>query len=174
MHNFTKENIIEYTDVFERAELQSIFKKIQQDKWGWGHESNVGNRSNCPPFWSMHLGDDKFFTEHLFQKIINITQDDLILDFCYANGHTYGLPGDIHTDGTSEKNRTFLFYAVTEWNPRWNGKTGFILSDSEYHSVMPSYNKAVYFPGVIPHIAEEPTRTFGGLRVTIAWKTRLK
>lgn len=174
MQTFTKTDIKEYYNVFEDAEVQSILKTMKQDKWGWGHESNIGNKNNCPPFWNMHLGDNKFFTEYLFQKIINITGDDLILEFCYANGHTYGLPGDIHTDGTSVKNRTFLFYAVTDWNPRWNGKTGFFLDKNEQHFVMPSFNKAVYFPGIIPHMAEEPTRTFGGLRVTVAWKTRLK
>lgn len=174
MHNFTKEDIKEYHNVFEEAEVKSIFNYVKQAKWEWGHQSIPGNQDATPPFWSMHLGDNQFFTEYLVKKILNITGDDLIPEFCYANGHTYGLPGGIHQDGSHIKNRTFLFYANTNWLPQWNGKTGFILGENDYHFVMPEYNKAVYFPGIVHHFAEEPTRTFGGLRITIAWKLRLK
>jgi|TARA_A200000159_G_C7186459_1_gene281872 hypothetical protein len=50
------------------------------------------------------------------------------------------------------------------------GQTNFYINNGEVHGVFPKANKAVLFPGKIPHCAAPCTRNFKGLRVTVAWK----
>lgn len=171
-HNFTKNDIIRYNNVFSEVEVESIFKYLERPKWRYGHISSTYEYKNCPPFWSMSLVDDEFFTTHLLNKIKQITGDDLIIKTVYANGQTYGISGQPHVDAYDENGRTFIYYVNRGWDVRWNGKTTFIFND-EYHHEIPGPNQAVYFPGMIKHFAEETTRTFGGLRMSVAWKLDL-
>lgn len=175
MHNFNENDIKTFDNVFSEVEMHSIIKYLERPMWRYGHVSSTKDKRymNCPPFWSMTLVKDEFFTEHLLNKILEVTGDDLILETVYANGQTYGIGGQPHEDSVDEYGRTFLLYANTGWDVRWNGKTTFMFQDKSIH-VQPAYNKAVYFPGIIKHFAEETTRTFGGLRTTVAWKLRLK
>lgn len=171
-HNFEPKDIKVYEDVFTQEEQKSIIKYLERPNWRFGHFSSREYR-NCPPFWSMPLSKDSFFTEHLLNKIKQKTGDDFDLITVYANGQTYGAGGQPHSDDCTEFGRTFLYYANLAWDVRWNGKTVFIF-DNNYHYELPKNNKAVYFPGMIKHFAEETTRTFGGMRMTIAWKVRVK
>ena len=56
------------------------------------------------------------------------------------------------------------------WDHTWGGKTAFKGSDGNWTWVEPAPNKAVFFNGRMLHHAEEVSRTFNSLRVTIAWK----
>lgn len=174
MHNFNEDDIKIFDNVFSEVELQSIEKYLERPKWRYGHVSSSFKYKNCPPFWSMSLTGDTFFTEHLLNKILDITGNNFDLETVYANGQTYGIGGQPHEDSLTEDGRTFLFYANKGWDVRWNGKTTFMIDKTNVRHVMPEYNRAVYFPGQITHFAEETTRTFGGLRTTIAWKLKLK
>jgi len=171
-HNFTKEDIISYENVFSEPEVESIFQYLSRPNWRYGHVSSGQNYKNCPPFWSMSLVDDEFFTVHLLNKIKELTGEDLIISSVYANGQTYGLGGQPHLDANDDKGRTFIYYANHGWDVRWNGKTTFMFKNG-YHHEMPSQNKAIYFPGIIKHFAEETSRTFGGLRMSVVWKLQL-
>jgi hypothetical protein len=86
----------------------------------------------------------------------------------------FGTQGEPHQDGYSENARTFLFYAVKNWRVDWSGKTVYILNRNEQHYELPEPNKGVLFPGKMFHYAEQTTRKFTGLRVTIAWKLHIK
>lgn len=171
--NFTHEDVKEYTNVFNELELESIVRYLERPQWRFGHISSTDKYRNLPPFWSMSLINDEFFTEHLLNKIQEITGDELELLTVYSNGQTYGQGGQPHPDCHNELGRTFLFYSNTHWDIRWNGNTVFLFDDAPKF-VVPAPNKAVYFPGIIPHFAQETTRPFGGLRTTIAWKLQLK
>ena len=178
MHNsevvkntFTADAIQIYKPVFSVEELETMSRYLERPMWRYGHISSTKHQT--PPFWSMSLHDNKFFTEDLLNKIQELTGDELQVITCYANGSTYGLGGQPHQDAHDEYGRTFLLYANTAWDVRWNGKTTFLF-DHGPEFVYPELNKAVYFPGIIPHFSEEPARTFGGLRKTVAWKLRLK
>ena len=86
-----------------------------------------------------------------------------------ANGHTYGTYGSKHVDWNDEHGKTLLLYVNDEWECYWGGKTAFYFNDETFH-VMPKRNRAVLFPGQIPHNAEPTTELFKNLRITIAWK----
>lgn len=168
-HNFTSEDIILYENLFSDMERETIKSYLNRPMWNWGHKSNYDSKS--APFWNMLLNNDKYFTEYLFQKIQAVTGDDLILERCYANGNTFGLPGDIHQDSSSEKAMTFMYYANYDWDERLGGKTAFIFDDETQNKyILPKKGRSVYFPGLIPHYAEEVARLFAGLRVTVVWK----
>jgi hypothetical protein len=166
-------DIVEYQNFFSPTDFLSITRSISNKPWYWGHVSHPKQSQGLPPFWQMPLNDDKFFTNYLLNKIEENTGVEYDLERVYANGQTYGMRGSIHQDGFDESCRTLLYYPVETWNPEWNGKTAFKLG-SEYRYVVPEPNKAVIFPGAIPHWAEETSRTFAGLRITIAWKLFIK
>lgn len=172
MQSYSVEDIVEYPNVFSSVDHSSIFRYTQLDKWAWGHKSEH-NKDTMPPFWYMELSEEKFFSKHLLSKIQETTNQEFLLERVYANGQTYGMRGKPHVDGHVDTCRTFLYYPMDSWDVQWGGKTAFIIpteTGNKYHYVIPEPNKAVLFPGQIYHWAEETTRTFGGLRVSIAWK----
>lgn len=169
--HFKKEDIITYDDIFEEQRVLAIKALLGRAQWRYGHFSS-SQYANSPPFWSMTLIEDKLFTEILLNKINEITGVEHDLLTVYANGQTYGQSGMPHIDNHEPDCRTFLWYA-SPWDVRWNGKTCFYVEGGN-HFVVPKFNSAVYFSSMIPHFAEETTRTFGGLRQTVAWKLRVK
>jgi hypothetical protein len=172
MQSYNANDIIEYHDIFNPTDHASILKYTELDRWKWGHSSNPG-KDKIPPFWIMDLSNEKFFNEYLLKKIENVTNAKYDLERVYANGHTYGMRGKPHVDGYTDNCRTFLYYPMKGWDVQWGGKTTFIIpteTGNKYHYVIPEPNKGVIFPGQIYHWAEETTRSFGGIRITIAWK----
>ena len=73
----------------------SFFEYLQRPKWGYGHASARKTPSvhSAPLYWEMILDDDDFFVEHVFNKIKEVTGDDLILKKVYAGGNTFGTSG---------------------------------------------------------------------------------
>lgn len=158
-----------YDSVFPEYDLLEIFKRLERPKWRYGHGSNQDGSGI--PFWIMELNDEPFFTEYLLNMIRDLVDDPgLQLENVYANGHVFGDKGMPHVDSHDDDGRTFLFYANRSWDPIWGGKTCFLKEDNTYEYVNPRLNRAVYFPGKILHYAEEVSRLYSGLRVTIAWK----
>lgn len=175
-HNFTENHIELYENVFSTVDCDTIQNYLKKPNWMWGHTSKMEpDWKQTTSFWCMNLTEEKFFTQHLFNKIQNLIGQEFILERCYANGNTFGLPGQIHQDGYDEKRMTFLYYANNFWSHEFGGKTAFIFDDSNKNKyILPEKNRAVYFPGMIPHYAEEITRLYAGLRTVIAWKLEKK
>ena len=158
-----------YDNVFSQFDYGEIIHKSQQAKWQYGHGSK--NEDNVLPFWVMSLKDDEFFTDYLLNIIRDVVNEpDLELVDVYANGHVFGDKAMPHVDAYYDDCRTFLLYANEEWNHLWGGKTAFANKDNSWTYVEPAPNKAVFFPGMRTHYAEEVSRVFNSLRVTIAWK----
>ena len=158
-----------FHDVFPQYDCEEIQRCLERAQWRYGHGSRKDGTGI--PFWIMELDNDKFFTDYLLNIIRDLVDDPgLKLEHVYANGHVFGDKGMPHVDSYDDDGRTFLYYANPRWNPLWGGKTCFINEDNTYDYVIPGRNKAVYFPGKIQHYAEEVSRTFAGLRITIAWK----
>jgi len=177
MHNFNETDIIEYENFFSEEDFQKILQYTKKPNWEFGHTSysqESPHYQSCIPFWKMELSEEKFFNEHLLNIInqkINIKSKAYNV---YMNGQTYGQHGFPHVDAHEDNYRTFLLYAVPNWDPFLGGKTAYIINDKKSHYVTPGRNKAVYFPGVIPHFSEELNRIFSALRVTVAWKLILE
>lgn len=158
-----------YDNVFSQFDYGEIIHKSQQAKWQYGHGSK--NEDNVLPFWVMSLKDDEFFTDYLLNIIRDVVNEpDLELVDVYANGHVFGDKAMPHVDSYHDGGGTFLFYANDGWDRLWGGATQFDFGNGKYACAMPGRNRAVFFPGKIEHYADEVSRTFTGLRVTIAWK----
>jgi len=164
-----------FNDVFDKQTLKLVLDTVNSDNWYFGHGSfDPGDPRRGYPFWRMDLKQYEFFSTYLLNIIQEKTQQEYELYDVYANGHTFGTAGDLHVDWYDDRGRTFLFYAIDDWKLQWGGKTVFELGDGEYHYQLPKPNTAVLFPGKMRHAAEPVTRSFAGLRITIAWKLLVK
>lgn len=171
---YSSDDILKYTNVFSAEDYKKIIKYVNSPNWYFGHGSYVeGDRRRGVPFWRIDFKDTKFFSEYLLNIIEEKTQQQYELYDVYANGHTYGTQGSFHQDWYDDRGRTFLLYANEMWKLDWGGKTAFDLGEETYFHV-PNPNTAILFPGMIPHAAEPTSRSYIGLRVTIAWKLLLK
>ena len=174
---YTESDIIKYDNFFSSSDYLKILQTVNSPNWMFGHgsyhDSDPRSRKGYP-FWVMGLEKDPFFTDYLLNIIKEKTNQDYELYDVYANGHTFGTKGSFHVDWHDDRGRTFLFYANETWNVDWGGKTAFDFGVENYYFHVPKPNTALLFPGVISHTAEGPTRSFIGLRVTIAWKLLLK
>lgn len=175
MEEFSIKNIKTYDTVFSDEECAKISDVISGPNWYFGHGSFVvGDARRGYPFWRVDLHDNEYFTKYLLNIIQEKTNQQYDLYDVYANGHTFGTQGSFHQDWHDKRGLTFLYYANQTWKPEWGGKTAFMFSDETMYFHLPRPNTAISFPGLIPHSAEITSRSFTGLRVTIAWKLLLK
>lgn len=175
MQHFDASDIVEYNDFFSEMDFSAINRELNNGLWAWGHKSDMKKESQLS-MWMQSLSKNKFFSEYLLNKIEANTGQKFNFERVYANGHTFGMKGYPHEDSHNPKGRTFLYYPMTQWDPQWGGKTCFRFptnSGWKYHFVVPEPNKAILFPGIITHWAEETSRVFAGLRITVAWKLEL-
>ena len=150
-----KNDIIEIKDFFDEADAKTIWAYHTKPRWKFGHGSNHADDIR---FWQMELSDDEYFSKELYRKVLEEVGEDYVLERVYANGHVFGTCGAAHHDSFNTLARTVLYYANPIWKPAWGGKTAFSLND-ENHYVLPEPNKLVIFPGIIPHWAEESSRS---------------
>ena len=170
-----RSDILEYSNVFSREDWEKILDVVSGPNWYFGHGSYVdGDKRRGIPFWRIDLKDNEFFTSYLLNIIEEKTNQQYELFDVYANGHTFGTQGSYHQDWYDDRGRTFLLYANDVWKLDWGGKTAFHFNDGTDYFHVPKPNSAVLFPGMIPHVAEMTSRSFIGLRITIAWKLLLK
>lgn len=177
MVTYSESDIVRYQNVFSISDYEKILNHVYDAKWQFGHGSfdpSDPRHKTAYPFWAMSFKNNEFFTRYLLNIIEEKTNQRYDIFDVYANGHTFGTKGSFHQDWYDDTGRTFLFYANEMWNIDWGGKTMFDFGDGKYYFSVPQPNSALFFPGVIPHAAEGPTRNFPGLRITIAWKLLLK
>lgn len=94
----------------------------------------------------------------------------------YANAHTYGVEGYVHTDSSDEANYfTTVYYAHDIWHPNWSGETMFVVPETGEitKAIYPAPGRAIMFNGATPHVARSPSRDCPELRATIVFKTQL-
>ncbi|MBM2772021.1 2OG-Fe(II) oxygenase [Burkholderia territorii] len=93
----------------------------------------------------------------------------------YANSHTYGVEGYVHTDNDDTENYfSTIYYAHQTWHKNWSGETLFFTRDGQdiVKAVYPSPGRIVSFPGSLPHAAHAPSRECAELRVSIVFKSQ--
>jgi SM-20-related protein len=91
----------------------------------------------------------------------------------YANGHTYGCDGHVHTDSDRPGHFTALYYAHPNWEANWGGETMFFdaARSDAVRSAFPRPGRLVFFNGNIPHVARSPSRDCPALRSVIVFKS---
>lgn len=172
MESFDRKDVVAYHNLFSLQDCWKIIEYVNRPNWAFGHGST--NNESSTPFWVMNLNNEIFFTDYLLNIIQEKTKEKFSLERVYANGHMFGTQGEPHQDSPKSNARTFLFYANNDWSIDWSGKTVFLLNKTEQHYELPTPNKGVIFPGRMFHYAEQTTRKFTGLRITIAWKLYLE
>jgi SM-20-related protein len=91
----------------------------------------------------------------------------------YANGHTYGTEGYIHTDNEDPRFFTTIYYAHGLWEADWAGETVFFSAESGeiLHAVLPMPGRIVTFNGATPHAARGVSRECPELRISLVFKS---
>ena len=164
--------IFQRLDDFAPPELHlQVWEATQSDNWLFG---NYSNEAMAIPFWKMELEGvpaidalwqhAKPRCEEFVDRRLNVVRQ-------YANGHTYGQGGQIHTDDVEAGTYTLIYYPMPIWESIWDGETIYQDANGEVAAVvMPQPNRAVFFDSRIPHAGRAPSRQFAGLRVTVAFK----
>lgn len=138
--------------------------------WACTGNSIKGKKGFC--FWYQELINNKFYTEDFLDKIQELSGKKFTINRLYANGQTYGTPGDLHIDSQLDFDYTFLYYANIEWNIKWGGATVIYIDDQNYLNITPIPNSGILFKSNYLHAGLEPTRHYPDLRITVAFKLR--
>jgi len=184
--------------VYEKLLTKELFHKLHErlcDEPGWkfGLVSDSENvTENSLRIWAKDLFNDKVFTDILFEKICDLTKLNFEMLRVYANGQTYGLSGDLHIDEERDNHYTFLYYTNPKWLAEWGGYTIFTemsnkiqdkLTSSNLKNNTETINTKIFIPkpntGIlyksnVTHAGLEPTRHCKELRITVAYKLKLK
>lgn len=152
-------------------EQEKINETILSPKWKWGHASDDKLPFDIQEiFWQIHsLENEDFYSIHLLNKIKEATGDNFTVERIYMNGHTACGQGNLHKDSFQENGRTFLIYCNENWNYEHGGGTMFA-KDDELITYHPYPYSAIYFQNNIDHCASPISKSFKGLRVTLAFK----
>ena len=142
------------------------------DKLGFGHwNTDITHTSPTNP---IDVSDRLPDVMAGFWEKINTAffQDKAILTRCYANRHTYGVEGYIHTDTKRDEDYTVVIYMNEIWNMNWGGETSFYNLDRHeiIQSYMPMYGRVLVFKGNVPHCARSVTRICPEARTTLMFK----
>ncbi|HEY5375113.1 MAG TPA: 2OG-Fe(II) oxygenase [Polyangiaceae bacterium] len=158
-------------DAFSDELCQRALDAVAQKRWYFGN-SSVGAAE--PAFWKMDFERDATIDalwSAIRERCEALAAVPLRVLRQYANGHTYGLGGRPHVDDSRPGHYTLLYYPMAAWEPAWGGETVFHRSNGEIAlAVLPKPNRAVLFDARIPHEGRAPSRDYGGLRVTLAFK----
>ena len=168
-----------------------IAELIKQPIWQYGWQSSGRRDRFC--FWHVHFaGGDGRSRRNCEAELILRLQFAPIIHLwqllkagplaghvplrAYANAHTFGVEGYVHTDSTDEENYfTTIYYAHPVWHQNWAGETVFYARDQSdiIGSAYPKPGRVVMFRGAVPHCARPPSRDCAELRVTVVIKTML-
>lgn len=173
-------------DVFTKAELQDCIDWLDAASWKFGWKSNVAKDHG---HWNVDIGKggrhNTVSIEHnlpdifmeVWHKVNNaFFNGEGTLVRCYANRHTYGTEGYIHTDTERVADRTCVIYLNEEWDANWGGETAFFTPDKSdiIASVLPRFGRVAIFDGNVPHCARALTKEFNGVRTTLMFKVVAK
>jgi hypothetical protein len=164
-----------FINVLSDEQYQYVLNKtLYGNEWKLSGYSNA-NTSEYK-FWYMDLNEDNFFTNEFMEIIQFHTHKRFELLNVYANGQTYGLPGNLHKDYmepyTPELYKTFIYYVNPVWEASWNGTTVILNDDNTADTIFPSKNAGLMFNSNLSHVGNEPSRYCPEMRVTVAFKLK--
>lgn len=159
-----------YKNFLSEEHIDYIKSLMYSDNWQYFHNSK---HSDLNIFWKMSLTNDEYLNKEVFAVIQSIIDEEVEIERIYFNGHLATGSGKLHTDSNSDDGRTFLIYCNDNWNIEHGGETAFITDDG-VAIVSPYPFSAVYFQNNIKHLAQPISKDFQDLRVTLAYKLKLK
>ena len=159
-----------YDDFLSKQEQTNCYDYFNNSS-GWAF--NGFSTKPDKKFWRFELKNDPFFSNVLFYRIQNLTNQKFKLLSVYANGQVHGQCGSVHKDSDEHDEYTFLYYLNPIWKAEWGGSTVFIKNEHEYQHSTFIVNRGILFKSTIPHVGLEPTSHFDGLRITVAFKLKI-
>lgn len=148
------------------------------DRYGFWHAHFAGGDENelddCGP--ALEANTSALPIQRLWKFLEAEVLEGHVPVRVYANGHTYGVEGYIHTDSSDANYFTTIYYAHGVWDANWAGETVFYSQDTGdiAHSINPKPGRLIVFRGATPHVARSPSRECPELRISVVIKTRLR
>lgn len=172
-------------DALSKEILDAAYHHINTANWSYGWPSNTDvpfghwnvdftrTPKNNPTDVSAALPDKITPVWEAVNKEFFNGQARLVR--CYANRHTFGTEGYIHTDTTRMEDQTCVVYMDKEWDVNWGGETTFYDKDVTeiVKATIPKFGRVVVFPGDIPHCAKPVTRICPKVRTTLMFKVTI-
>lgn len=172
-------------NIVDKSKLDAAMYFINKANWSYGWPSNKDM-----PFghWNVDFTkstkDNPTDVAHklppvlipIWQRVNEVFfNNNATLTRCYANRHTFGTEGYIHTDTERDQDQTCVVYMDKEWDPNWGGETSFYSKDLQeiVKSVLPAYGRTAVFKGNIPHCAKPVTRICPKVRTTLMFKVTI-
>jgi len=167
-------------NLFERDDLLACAAALTNSAWSYGWRSNADisfGHWNCD-ITKTAINNNVDATDRLPPEFLKIWEKlkeiypDAILTRCYANQHTFGTEGYIHTDTERKQDQTCVVYLNEGWEADWGGETNFYNTDKTeiVKSVLPKFGRTAVFAGNIPHCARGVARICNKARLTLMFK----
>ena len=181
--------------VLDAARQRKVFEFLSEPGWQFGWKSDP--KADPYAFWNKHFagsihpdhllkdGNGRQYdcaeelqrnaplVHEMWQHLRQTALSGHMLMRCYANGHTFGSDGSVHTDSLVEHSFTSVYYPHLKWEPNWGGET--VLFNQEKSdivaSIYPRPNRLVTFRGTVPHVARGVARVCPVMRITLMFKT---
>ena len=125
---------------------------LEKANWSYGWPSN-----DKYPFghWNVDISktgsSNPTEIKHRLPEYFKLLWDDVNKEFfnskatlvrCYANRHTFGTEGYIHTDTNRKEDQTIVIYMDEHWNYEWGGETAFYENGEIIKAVVPRYGRS--------------------------------
>lgn len=176
-------------DLLNESEAKTVSDYMKNDKF-WRCDWHASSKRDISQWhWHRSIWQDKPGMSGLLEKQIdeipvvkrlwNALNEQMKIEYkqsfvpirSYANAHTYGLDGGIHTD---DGDFTAIYYPTENWDPDWEGGT--ILVDDSGDCIRYcryKYNRAFIFPAKTLHKAMPITKKCDKLRTVIVFKCEI-
>lgn len=172
-------------DIIDTKELDKALAYIDKANWSYGWPSNTNMpyghwnvdftrtpKNNPTDVTALLSPEIAPIWSHVNKQFFN-GQARLVRS--YANRHTFGTEGYIHTDTNRKEDQTCVIYMDKEWKADWGGETAFYDKDITeiVKATIPKYGRVVVFPGDIPHCAKPISRICPKVRTTLMFKVTI-
>lgn len=146
--------------------------KTEERQWNWHKAIDNDERGFSGQATDVSQLDPntKILWDHVYELLRKSIYVPYKLDRFYANSHTYGQDGAIHTD---DGDLTIIYYPCKDWQCHWEGGTAFY-NDNQTDClkyVSYKFNRIIVFGSKIPHRAMPVTRECYRLRTSVVFKT---
>ena len=179
--------IQKFDDFLPPDELARSIEFAKSIRWRFGWTSTGSKTVEQSKYW--HVDFDGHVDSQNTDSVVDLLTDPFIRDLwqrlaqgpcrghtpirCYANGHTYGVPGAPHIDRKQDGYWSLVFYANARWDPAWAGETVFYDRTGDLcHASLPRPNRLVVFPSNIVHAARPVEQHCTSLRMCYVFKTK--
>ena len=173
-----------HDNFFPPEEIQTINEYITRPKWSFnGGGTYLEDDSFKSHFWHMDgLEKEEYFGKTLWEFVrrqcfgydesyrnSEPPYKNVELIRCYANGQTAGQHGVPHKD---DGDITILYYP-NQWQHYWGGHLHLMKDNMVDYIIEYKHNRLVMFDANVEHYSTAPVLSYGGLRMSVAWKVKV-